>query len=366
MLARAQRGCQEWHKLDTIEVARHVREEDSSMAKKISNVPMVVRPREKSVVPFVPPLHQDTRPIKLWLISILVAGVIILGVVSFTAWNWLKHVNISLNPTTVQAPITTLNVQRSATYAGLDFTVNNAQYATSFNDDGIHLGNAVVRLNMTVANKHTDQINVIYYDVARLLMPGGSSIAPTNVHLSVGPKPRTSETGWLDFAVPREIHLDTLKLRLGSVPLGEYLVTIPFKGAFDASIYADRTSPQTLDVYYTFQGHVLIYHLLSADVRFSYKGMQAKAGQQYYVLNFTVDNPNGVDVQPGLGFDYIRLVLSGVDRPPQDNSLPYGFKAGATSVGGHVAFAAPVGLNTLTMGFLVQYGSAESDYDVTL
>src|SRR5260370_29221649 len=96
-----------------------------------------------------------------------------------------------------------LNFERKgkATYGGLEFHLVNAQYATTFIDDDIHSGSGVVRLNMKVANNSSDQISIVYYDIARLLAPKLSSIAPTNVSLSVGPKPHTSETGWLDFSV---------------------------------------------------------------------------------------------------------------------------------------------------------------------
>jgi hypothetical protein len=102
------------------------------------------------------------------------------------------------------------------------------------------------------------------------------------------------------------------------------------------------------------------------DIRFAYQGNQAKAGQQFYILNFTVDNQQGIDVSPGLGFDYVRMVINGVNRPPIDNSLPYTFKANARSVGGHTVYAAPAGLKTLTIGFLSQNGNGQENFDVSL
>jgi hypothetical protein len=244
------------------------------------------------------------------------------------------------------------------------------QYTTSFTDDGIHSGPAIVRLNMHVANKSTDQITIIYYDIARLLAPNLAPISPTNVSLSVGPKPGTSESGWIDFSAPQGLQLNTLKLQLGSAPLGEYLVTIPFTGAFNPNSYRDRASSQSLDIYYYFPyyspRYLLIYHLVGVDIRYSYRGVQVKAGQQYYVLNFRVDNPNGTKVSPGYGYDYIRLIYGGPNHPPVDNTLPYGFNANARGVSGRVVFTGPVGLKSFTVDFLVQYGSGGSDYLVSL
>ena len=344
------------------------------MPNKISTTPLLSRPNDKTYVPAKTPLQKIVRSSKrgLWPLfsSLLVLGVIILIVASSIAWNWLKDVKLTFGSAPKEVPILTFNVQRTASYAGLDFTIVNAQYATSFADDGIQSGSGVVRLNMKVANKSTDQINIVYYDIARLLAPKLSPIAPTNVSLSVGPKPGTSETGWIDFSVSSALQLNTLQLQLGSTTLGESLVTIPFTGPFNASRYSNRTSPQNLDMNYYFpynDPHLLIYHLTSVDIRYSYRGMQAKAEQQYYVLNFRVDNPNGTNVSPGYGYDYIRLSFNGGPiHPPVDSTLPYGFNAGANRVGGRVVFLGPAGLKAITIDFLVQYGGGGSDYNVTL
>jgi len=148
--------------------------------------------------------------------------------------------------------------------------------------------------------------------------------------------------------------------------LNETLVLVPFTGAFHPEQYVNHLSPQSLVIYYTFKGYTLTYHLVSVDVRYSYNGVQAKAGQQFYVLNWSVDNPNGVDVSPGFGFDYIRLVVNGVDRPPIDNTLPYTFKAGAKGIGGRVVYIAPKGMNAFSVAFLFQLSSGQNSYDVNL
>ena len=344
------------------------------MANKTSTTPLLSRPKDKTYVPAKTPLQKIVRSSKrgLWPLfsMLLVLGVIILIVASSIAWNWLKDVKLPIGSTPKQASILTFNVQRTASYAGLDFTIVNAQYSTSFANDGIQSSSGVVRLNMKVANKSTDQINIVYYDIARLLAPKLSPIAPTNVSLSVGPKPGTSESGWIDFSVSSALQLNTLQLQLGSTTLGESLVTIPFTGSFNASRYSNRTSPQNLDMNYYFpynDPHLLIYHLTSVDIRYSYRGMQAKAEQQYYVLNFRVDNPNGTNVSPGYGYDYIRLSFNGGPiHPPVDSTLPFGFNAGANRVGGRVVFLGPAGLKAVTIDFQVQYGGGGSDYNVTL
>ena len=305
----------------------------------------------------------------LWTAFLLVVGIIIVSVVSLNAASWLKNVQIPgiavQTPTAV--PVTTLKVQRTTLYDDVDITVVNAQYATFFPNDDIHQGQATVRLNMHVANHTSTQSNIVYYDIARLMSPNITPLIPTNTHLSVGPKPGASEDGWLDFALPnKSVQLSALTLQLGSTTLNETLVKIPFTGGFNPAQYASRTSLETTTIAYNFSGHLLTYQLTSIDTRFAYQGVQCKAGQQFYVLNFKVDNAESGDISPGYGFDYIRLVFPGNERPPIDNSLPYTFKAGAKGVSGHVVFAAPAHMKSLTIGFLSQNGNGELDTDVNL
>ncbi len=343
------------------------------MAKKLSSIPVLApQHKEKPPAPVAASLQTSKNPTRQWLLFsvLLIVGVIILSSVSYAAWGWLKNIKIPTNPTSTPIAGQTFNVQRTADYAGLEYTVVNIEYATSFADDGIHPGAAVVRVNMNVANKSSDQISVMYYDIARLLAPYVRALSPTNVSLSVGPKPGTSETGWIDFSTPAGLQLSALKLQLGSTQLGEYMVTIPSTGKFNPKDYTDRTSAQNSDFNYYFpynNPHLLTYHLSSVDIRYSYRGVQTKAGQQFYALNFRVSNPNGIAVAPGYGYDYIRLSFNGGPiHPPMDNTLPYTFNAGARSVGGRVVFTGPAGIKSFTIDFLVQYGSGGTKYTVSL
>jgi hypothetical protein len=112
---------------------------------------------------------------------------------------------------------------------------------------------------------------------------------------------------------------------------------------------------------------LLVYHLSSVDIRYSYRGIQTKAGQQYYVLNFSVSNPNGIKVSPGYGYDYVRLSFNGGRlHPPIDNTLPFGFNAGAKGVNGRVVFIGSAHLGSFTLDFLVQYGSGGSEYTISI
>jgi hypothetical protein len=305
-----------------------------------------------------------------WAGLLLLIGITIVVFVSMMAGAWIRsiHVPTNLNQIVASPPITTFTVQRTAPYAGLKITVMTAQYAPSFVDDDIHLGPAVVRLTLHVANPTSSQIGIVYYDSARLLIPKVQPLAPTNVHLAASLNPGTNATGWLDFSVPDTVHLDSLTLQLGSPLLHEWLVKIPFKGAFDASRYADASSPQTLVITYNYNdaGPLLTYHLTKVDTRFSYRGSQCQAGKHFYILNFLVDNSNDVDVSPGPSFQYVRLLVDGNTLTPVENSLPATFKAGTQGVAGQVIFMAPAGLQTVTVTFLSQNTGGHQDYEVNL
>jgi hypothetical protein len=343
------------------------------MGNKLPATPELPKPKDKSSLP---ELHtrlkkNEAQPAKIWLwfSFFLVVGLFVLIFVSSTAPGWLKNIKLTTSVAPTEAPVKTLNVQRSADYAGLEFSLENAQYATSFMDDNIHPAPAILRLNMHVANKSPEQVSIVYYAVAHLLGPNSSKYNPTNVTLSTGPRPGSSESGWIDFAVPANLQLQTLQLQLGSTLLGESLVTIPFTGHFDGSRYKDRSVAENLTISYYFPNNnpqLLTYQLTSVDIRYSYGGSQVKAGQQYYVLNFRVTNPNSDKVSPGFGYDYIRLIYNGgPTHPPVDNTLPYGFDALKTT-SGRVAFLGPAGIGAVTVDFLTQIGSSGNNYNVPL
>ncbi len=303
-----------------------------------------------------------------WLAILLGIGIILLGGVSIWAANWLRSVPLALNVNAGQArvQVTSLNVKRTASYADLNLTVVSAQFASSFSDDLIRPGPAVVRLNMQVTNPTRATIALVYYDIARLLVPTLKPVEPTNVQLASAVPAGATLKGWIDFPVATGTQLAKLKLQLGSMVLNETLVLVPFTGAFHPEQYVNHLSQQSLVIYYNFKGYTLTYHLVSVDVRYSYNGVQARAGQQFYVLNWSVDNPNGADVSPGFGFDYIRFVVNGADRPPIDNTLPYTFKAGSKGIGGRVVYGAQAGMKAFSVAFLYQLSPGQNSYGVNL
>lgn len=338
------------------------------MTKKQLHSSTLIETKQKEASQKIAGAPESIVPRRLWpwLAALLILGLLLLGSFSYVTWNWLRNLSIFTPSNAPQPSITTLNIHRTVTYADLTITVVNAQYAASFSDDEVHAGPAVVRLNMQVSNKTSAAISVVYYEIAHLLIPKQASIAPTNVQLATTYSPGATAAGWMDFPIARNLQLSTFQLQLGSSALNEMLVLLPFAGSFNPALYANHISPQSLTISYSFGGYTLTYHLNSIDIHYSYQGTQVKAGQQFYVLNFSVDNSNSVDVSPGLGFDYIRLVIDGSNLPPIDNTLPYGFKAGSHGIGGRVVYMAQAGMKSLTIAFLLQLVQGQDNYQVNL
>ena len=303
-----------------------------------------------------------------WFGGLLVVGLVIVIIVTATVSNWLHGIQSAGSTPPASTP-TTLNVGRSAIYADLNFTLLNVQYASSFSNDPIHSGTGVVRATVRVNNPTKNTIDVSYYDVARLLGVGKQPITPTNLHLAAALKGGADSNGWIDFPVSSKPTLKLLQFQIGNAATNETLVKIPTSGKYDPSQYDVHVYNQSLTINYNYGPyggkHLLIYHLTSVDVCDSYNGAEAPAGQQFYALNFTVDNPNGVYVGPGYGYDYIRLLLN-VSTPPMDNTLPNGFQHNSRGTSGHVTYLGPAGMTSLRIGFLVQFYQGQDTYQVSL
>jgi hypothetical protein len=345
------------------------------MEKETAIVPVLSRSggEEEMPVQTHPRQRKFASLLGFWFVIVLVIAAVIVIVVSSVIGYWLHNVQVPTsinintldNPATPTAPVTTFAVTRSAPYAGLTMTVVSVQYANSFADDLIRSGSAIVRLNMRIKNPTSTQIDVVYYSIAHLLVPGQPPIAPTNISLSVGPRPGASETGWLDFPVSQTLKLNALTLQLGSAPQGEQLVKIPFSGSFNASQYADKVLKPGAEFDYTYGGYTLNYHLTSLEIREAYQGSQCRAGQRFYIFNFSVDNQSGVDVSPGFGFDYMRMVVGNYGNPPIDNTLPSTFKNGKTTTG-RVVFAVSAGVHDFSVRFLYQLVEGQDDYPLSI
>src|ERR671926_173768 len=98
-----------------------------------------------------PGRHTSIRVLWFSLTLVIIVGLVVSGVIALVINYWLNNVHFSPTLTNVTVPtITTLDVQRTSLYSGLEFTVSNAQYAQSFEDDTIPSSIGGVRLNVQV------------------------------------------------------------------------------------------------------------------------------------------------------------------------------------------------------------------------
>jgi len=343
------------------------------MSKQLSDAPL--RPDERQATPMttgsLPPVKKKQPAIFWpWFGGLLVVGLVIVGIVTFSTWNWLNSIQSGINAASPPSTnVLEMNVQRSISYADLTITLVNTQYAPTFNDDLIHSGPATVRMNLTVANPTKSSIDITYYDIARLLL-AKLSIAPDNLTVPGSVAGGKTVSGWIDFPVAKNTSLKSLKLQLGNAAIHETLVTIPVSGSYNAAQYNEHTYKQSMEIIYYYKdyyhpGYNLTYHLNSVDVRYSYSGVEAGAGKQFYVLNFTIDNPNGVSIDPGTGYDYVRLRINGSNLYPMDSSMPTNLKANSQNNGGHTVYLAAAGMRSLNLLFLRQNVAGWDSYWIT-
>src|SRR5579863_8451570 len=115
------------------------------MVKKILTTSVQLLLKDKTPTSVAPPDIQSSQT-QLWLgfSVLLVLGLLVLSIASGAAGDWLKTLKLSTGTAAKPMYVTTLNVQRTASYADLEYTVINAQYATAFSNDNIQAGAAIV------------------------------------------------------------------------------------------------------------------------------------------------------------------------------------------------------------------------------
>ena len=115
--------------------------------------------------------------------------------------------NSSNGSITTQPPITTVQINQTVPYSGVDITIVSVQQSKAFLDDLDAGTNGVVRLTIKENNKSTSSSNYLYGDSARLILPDKTSVAPANEQQYSGPDAGVSRTNWLDFPVPSSVQV---------------------------------------------------------------------------------------------------------------------------------------------------------------
>ncbi|WP_297156416.1 hypothetical protein [Thermogemmatispora sp.] len=250
----------------------------------------------------------------------------------------------SNTPTPTSIPTRTFPINGTLTYASITITVVNAQLAASFPEDlSPTNGAAILRLSLKEKNPLNGSPLYSYHDVARLILPDQSSVAPSNLQYGGSPSPNSDRTNWLDFEVPATLDVSRTILRLGTS--SEAQMDIPLQEKPNLSKYQPRTTSFT-NARTTYAG--MQWTVTAATVSWSDNGQQAGSGKRFLTLSFRVDNQSQRDI----GFnpvDFMRLQVGSDRFPPVRNTLATTAKAQTTNYTGEVIFIIPEGTTSCTV-----------------
>jgi len=286
---------------------------------------------------------QKARKSGVGRVVLVLVLLVLLGTAGYFGWRFLG-INAG------QPAITTTPINATVTYAGVALTVQQAQQSQRFIDDPNTDTAGMVRLSIQGKNAGTTPVNLVYTTIARLVLPGGKVVAPTYVKSDVSLAPGATQTSVVDFAVPSDIKVEQLVLRVGATE--EAQIDIPLTGHADLAAYMPKTT--TINKKLEYQG--LDWMLVSATSQLNLDTQQASKGMRYVTVTFAVDNTLAQTAIPGSPFDYMRLQANNTSLSPVASTIPTSFEAGATGKTGTVTFLVPQNAATLTLVLLPENG----------
>lgn len=262
------------------------------------------------------------------------------------------------NVTPTLGPTITTPINATVTYADVRITIVDAKQAQSFADDADSPPSGVLRLDIKEQNTTTRSGNYLYSDVARLLLPNGTSVAPVNAQESIGPGAAVSRTNWLDFPVSTNTQVSQLMLTLGKNT--EAQISISLTGKADLSKYQAKTVNPNKSGQYA----GLNWTITTATSSLSAFGQQAARGMQYVTITLKVDNPSSHGFSAYWG-DYMRLKAGATTSSPAgDTSFPTDVPSGSAGTTGSVTFLVPQNVNAYT--FILLGNSASQVSQTTM
>ena len=197
----------------------------------------------------------------------------------------------------------------------------------------------------------------LYANIARLLLPGKSTAAPTFVRANVGIAPGATQKSTVDFAVPIDDKVNQLILRLGAA--NEAQMDIPLTSHADLGKYSPKTIQPNGQMIYM----GLNWTLTKATEQLSIAGQQASKGMTYVIVTLQVDNTLSQQAITGSPFDYARLKAGNTTAAPKLTDLPVSFDTGEKGKTGTITFLVPGSNTALTLIFLPQSGADQATTD---
>ncbi len=242
------------------------------------------------------------------------------------------------NPTTTQ-------INQTVRYADVDITILTVQQAQRFADDSSAQSN-VVRLNTREQSTSSRHSLYLYSEIAHLILPDKSAVAPVNTQKYGGPDPEATQTNWWDFPISTGVRISDLTLQLGKD--SEAQMEIPLTGKADVSQYQPRTSHPNAQTHYD----GLSWTLTEATLSWSVDGKQADKGMRYVTVTLTIDNPSSSEFAIYWG-DYLRLKAGATTSAPTPYAtIPINIPAGSSGNTGSASFPVPAGTTSYTLLFL--------------
>ena len=237
-------------------------------------------------------------------------------------------------------PTTKTTIGSTITYASDNITITDVQQAQSFSDDSSSQSTGVARLDLKEQNTASGNADFVYSSIARLMLPDGSTVEPSNESHGVSPDASVSRTNWVDFPVPTTVKPSQMTLVLGSNEDAQ--MSIPLAASADLSKYKDKTSTPNK----TFQHEGLNWTMTNATLSWSNAAVQAKKGMLYVSIDFKIDNPSQKDVSEYWNSS-MRLKAGDTESSPESaTNFPTSYPAGSSGKTGQAVFLVPQGSST--------------------
>jgi len=244
-----------------------------------------------------------------------------------------------------QTILATAQINQTVRYADVDITILTVEQAQSFADDSA-AQSGVVRLKTREQNTSSRNTLYLYSEVARLILPDKSAVAPVNTQQSGGPPPAATQTNWWDFPISTSVKISDLALQLGKD--AEAQMDISLTGKADVSQYQPKTSHPNVHTHYD----GLTWTVTNATLSWSADGKQADKGMRYVTVTLKIDNPSSRDFATYWG-DYLRLKAGDTTSAPTPYAtIPTLIPAGSSGKTGSASFPVPAGNTSYTLLFL--------------
>lgn len=283
---------------------------------------------------------------------------IILLVLAFVgAGGYLAYVLLVQNAT--QPQITSQTLNSTVKYAGVDVTLTRLEQALRFVDDPHSAGDGMLRVHIQADNKTNEPVNMVYSDIARLVLPGGKVVEPTYVNGNAGLAAGKSHSDWVDFAVSSGTNTGQIALRLGDT--NEAQMDVPLGTNPGVSTYQPQTTQvgKSLNSKESFYG--LDWSLDSATTQWGIDGKQASKGMRYVTVMLKVNSTLEQMAIPGSAFDYATLTAGSTTAKPALTTLPVSFDKETQGTSGTITFLVPQDQKHLTLTLHAPTGSGFTD-----